>query len=265
MFSQSVGPMTDSDLIAEARRVLPRVTQIAVRENLYGPALLKALGVLPERVLVTGDDAVELAHHARKDSSGKGIGVNVRVASSTELDDSVIDVVRRVLHKAATKHQTHLIPLPIALHAGADDQRSIQRVIAGAVEEIYSQYIPKRPQQVIEVCGRCRIVVTSAYHAAVFALAQGIPAICLAANMNYTQKFKGLAAQFGAGCKVLSVNVSNFAERLREAIEQAWCRASAHRMSLLAAAARQIELSDIAYGRLAHLMADSPSPLGAAA
>jgi colanic acid/amylovoran biosynthesis protein len=108
-------------------------------------------------------------------------------------------------------------------------------------------------------------VVTSAYHAAVFALAQGIPAVCLAANVNYAQKFRGLADQFGDGCEVLSVNNSQFTERLSDAIEQAWTRASTQRVLLRAAAARQIELSDVAYGRLAHLMVASPSPLGAAA
>jgi colanic acid/amylovoran biosynthesis protein len=99
----------------------------------------------------------------------------------------------------------------------------------------------------------------------VFALAQGIPAICLFGNLNYTQKFMGLADQFGSGCKLLPVNNSHFAERLLEAIEHAWLRAPAQRMSLLTAAARQKELSEAAYVRLGQLITSSPSPLGAAA
>lgn len=265
MFSQSIGPISDPELIADARRVLPRVKQVAVRESVYGPALLEFLGVSPERVFLTGDDALEMAHHAQYEANGTGIGVNLRVARSTELDDSVIDVVGGVLRAAADKYQTHLIPLPIALHAGANDQTATRRLTTAAGEPANGEFIPAGPQQVIEACGRCRIVVTSAYHAAVFALAQGIPAVCLAANVNYTQKFRGLADQFSGGCEILSVNDSQFTDRLSDAIEQAWTRSSTQRVLLRAAAARQIELSDIAYGRLAHLMVASPSPLGAAA
>src|SRR5258705_5226874 len=258
MFSQGIGPINDPDLVAEARRLLSRVTLIALRENLYGPARLKLLGVSPQRVLVTGDDAIEMAYNQRVNANGKGIGVNLRVARSSEVDTPLIEAVRRVVHKAASKYETRLIPLPIALHGAADDQEIIRRLIAGVSEQSDGGHFPDGPGQVIAACGQCRIVVTGAYHAAVFALAQGIPAICLAGNTNYTEKFMGLADQFGAGCELLSVKVSHFADRLQEAIEQAWTRAAAQRLPLLAAAARQIELSDAAYGRLAQLTTGSP-------
>lgn len=264
LFSQGLGPMNDPELVAEARRLLSRVTLIAVRENLFGPALLKLLGVSPQRVLVTGDDAIEMAYAERRDTVGNGIGVNLRVAASSEIDSQLIEVVRRVLHNAANKFETRLIPLPIALHAAADDPKIIRELTAGN-EQLNGANSFDSPRQVIAACGRCRIVVTGAYHAAVFALAQGISAVCLSGNANYTEKFLGLADQFGVGCEVLSVNVSHFADELREAIERAWTNATAQRLTLLEAAARQIELSHAAYGRLAQLTMASPSPLGAAA
>lgn len=264
LFSQGIGPINDPELLAQARRLLSRVTLIAVRENLYGPALLKLLGVSPQRVLVTGDDAIQMAYEERTNGDGKGIGVNLRVSRSSEVDPSVIEVVRRVLHKAANEYDAPLIPLPIALHAAADDPKIIRQLI-GVDEQSDDAYSCDRPSHVIAACGQCRIVVAGAYHAAVFALAQGIPAVCLAGNANYVEKFMGLADQFGTGCEVISVTGSHFGERLREAIDQAWTRAAAQRVPLLAAAARQIELSNAAYGQLAHLTTDSPSPLGAAA
>src|SRR5258705_3055121 len=58
MFSQGIGPINDPDLVAEARRLLSRVTLIALRENLYVPALLKFFAVSPHRDFVTGDDTI---------------------------------------------------------------------------------------------------------------------------------------------------------------------------------------------------------------
>jgi polysaccharide pyruvyl transferase WcaK-like protein len=265
MFSQGFGPMNDPELFAEARRLLSRVTLIAVRENLFGPALLKLLGVSPQRVFVTGDDAIEMAYQERASANGKGIGVNIRVARSADIDPSLVEVLRRVLHKAANKYEASLIALPIALHAAADDFKIIRQLIGGGEEQSDGGYWSDRPRHVIAACGQCRIVVTGGYHAAVFALAQGIPAVCLFGNTNYHEKFMGLADQFGTGCELLSVNVSDFADRLGDAIERAWTRSAAQRMPLLAAAARQIELSDAAYGRFAQLTTALPSPLGAAA
>ncbi|HSE21512.1 MAG TPA: polysaccharide pyruvyl transferase family protein [Pyrinomonadaceae bacterium] len=265
MFSQGIGPISDPVLFAEAERILPRVGLIALRENLYGPALLKSLGVSPEKVFVTGDDSIEMAYNNRGHVGREGIGVNFRVASSSDISASLIEVVRGVLHRVAMKHHAPLIPLPIALHAAANDQLITKQLITGTSNETENERIPDGPYDVIKACGQCRIVVTGAYHAAVFALAQGIPAICLFGNVNYTQKFMGLANQFGAGCELLSVNVSHFADSLEEAIEQAWIRAPAQRMPLLTAAARQTEQSDAAYSRLGQLITSSPSPLGAAA
>ena len=52
--------------------------------------------------------------------------------------------------------------------------------------------------RLIEQISRCRLVIVGSYHAAVFALAQGVSAIGLAGNAYYLQKFEGLAAnQFG--------------------------------------------------------------------
>ncbi len=65
LVGQGIGPLTSPDLVAEASRVLPRVDLIGLREGRRAPALLERLGVPAERVVVTGDDAIELAARAR--------------------------------------------------------------------------------------------------------------------------------------------------------------------------------------------------------
>ena len=53
------------------------------------------------------------------------------------------------------------------------------------------------PLEIIQKVGQCHLVVTGAFHTAVFALAQGIPAVCLAKSRHYMNKFLGLADQLG--------------------------------------------------------------------
>ena len=49
----------------------------------------------------------------------------------------------------------------------------------------------------ITTIARCRLVVTGSYHAALFALSMGVPAIGIATSRYYEDKFLGLADQFG--------------------------------------------------------------------
>ena len=68
MFGQGLGPIHDPELRERAAEVLPRLTLIGVRESQSSVPLLRSLGVAPDRVMVTGDDAIELAYALRTDS-----------------------------------------------------------------------------------------------------------------------------------------------------------------------------------------------------
>src|SRR5215471_18780495 len=59
IMGQGIGPIGEPCLRARAAKVLPKVDLICVRETLTGPPLLDSLGVSRERVVVTGDDAIE--------------------------------------------------------------------------------------------------------------------------------------------------------------------------------------------------------------
>ncbi len=58
MFGQGVGPLTNPGLRSKARRALPHVELIAARERLKTVPVLHSLGVSPDRIHVTGDDAI---------------------------------------------------------------------------------------------------------------------------------------------------------------------------------------------------------------
>jgi polysaccharide pyruvyl transferase WcaK-like protein len=100
------------------------------------------------------------------------------------------------------------------------------------------------------------MVVVGSFHAAVFALSQGIPAICIVSSPYYRNKFLGLAAQFGAGCVMLGLDEPGFEARFAEESEQLWRRAEEFHLPLLEAARRQIRQSREAWAQLPLLVAD---------
>jgi polysaccharide pyruvyl transferase WcaK-like protein len=100
---------------------------------------------------------------------------------------------------------------------------------------------------------KCRIVVTGAYHAAVFALAQGIPTICVTAAKYYSAKFEGLAKLFGEGCTIVDLQDEDSQCALNHSLEKSWARAEELGDGLRRAACFQIATSRNAYLRVRNL------------
>ncbi|MEP7286091.1 MAG: polysaccharide pyruvyl transferase family protein [Chloroflexota bacterium] len=250
MFSQGIGPIEHHALLSRVKAVLPKVDLIALRENRSGLPLLKSMGVAPDRIVVTGDDAVELAYEARPNTFGKGMGINLRVAASSGVDHSFVAKVRGPLHQFAKTHNAPLLPVPISIFNPLYDPQTIRELMMGYDDTSDGGAHLNTPLKIIEQVGQCRIVVTGAYHAAVFALAQGVPVVCLAKTAYYMDKFMGLADLFGTGCETVMLQDVNLSEKLTAAMERAWATADEVRPVLLAASVRQIELGRNAYRQL---------------
>lgn len=257
LVSQGLGPLEDPALRSLAARVLAGADLIAVRERRAGPALLKRLGVDPARVLVTGDDAVAAAYEARRGPAGSGLGVNLRSASYAGLSGDALAAVGSVLRRLAAELRAPLVPIPIALdHSGSDDA-AIRRAIG---ESSSPEPHPADPSDAVANAARCRIVVSGSYHAAVFALAQGIPAVGLARTAYYANKLEGLADLFGPGAGVVRLDRGGWEESLEASVRELWACASDRRSGLLASAAEQLRLQDEAYARIARLADAAKAP-----
>jgi len=258
MFGQGIGPIVGVELRSRAADVLPHVQLIAVRERISSVPLLLSLGVSPDRIQVTGDDAIEMAMPVElSDREGfeptsRKIGVNIRVAPYAEVDPTHLGILRETLQAASRVHGAELVPVPIA-HRGKLDVSSLRELLADvAVEDVDGGASVDTPQRVIRRIRECRIVLAGSYHAAVFALAQGIPAVALARSQYYLNKMTGLADQFGAGCEVVMLEpTGSLAARLTIALATAWDTAEQVRPKLLARAADQVASGQAAYSRLA--------------
>ncbi len=244
--------VTHGALLTKARGVLPRLSLIACREGVSAPRLLAGFGVGAERVRVTGDDAVELAWEHRASRLGDGLGVNLRQAQYSGVDDRQLPVLQALLNEASHRWNVPLLPVPVSLH-GPSDFDSIAKLIGPALagEEAELRTLEGTMRQV----GRCRVVVTGSYHAAVFALSQGVPVLGLARSLHYRAKLGGVAAQFGGeGCIVLALDDPGFPGKATAALESLWERAERLRPALLQFAERQIEAGRAAYGLLGNLV-----------
>lgn len=260
MLGQGMGPLSDAEILARAKAVLPAVGLITLRGGRGAQALAESLGIPPSRAPVTGDEAVELAYEARPDELGRDVGVNLRVASYAEVTDEVCDRLRPVLQRFARGHGAALRPVPIAFHSRASDHIAIRRILKGYDDQTDGGRALDTPLKVIEQAGRCRVVVTGAYHAAVFSLSQGIPVIGLANSADYIAKFDGLGDLFGRGCQTLLLDDPAFSRKLEAALDDAWDSAPDVRLPLQQAAARQIASSWGAYQRIRDLPGVSAVP-----
>jgi len=206
MTGQGVGPVEDPELRARLRCVLPSVSLILIREEKVGRPLLESLGVMPDRIVMTGDDAIEMAYEARATGWGQGIGINLRLSHYTEVGNHYVDKIRPVLHQAARNFKAQLISIPISQDIHEADNQVIRQLVDGYDSIDLGRRRYDSPLDLIKKVGRCRLVVTGAFHAAVFALAKGIPAIGLVKSDEYRIKFAGLADEFGQGCKVIDLD-----------------------------------------------------------
>lgn len=254
MLGQAIGPLTNPDLVARARNVLPAVGLIAVREPNIAPPILRALGVSDSRIILTGDDAVAPAFAAHRNALREALGVNVRATPVAGVDVSVVDRVGPVLRDFAAAHGVSLVPLPSAYHGLANDDLTLGRLLASESVVPSGEWTPRTVPALISQVGRCRIVVAGAYHVAVFALAQGIPVVALAQSPYYKTKYDGLESLFGSGCETISLDDVALDVHLREAIERAWERADELRPPLLEAAERQVRWGEEAFVRAMSLV-----------
>ena len=259
MMGQGIGPIEDYELAARAKAVLPRVTFLALREARAGLPLLRSLGADMSRVVTTGDDAIELAYDARPAKPGSAIGVNLRVARSAAVAADLIDRIGPVLREAAEARGALLLPVPVGRGRASQDPATIRRLLTDIGHQSDGGESLDTPLKVIEQVARCRVVVTGAYHAAVFALSQGIPAVCMARSQYFVDKFLGLKEQFGIGCEVIFLDAPLLQKELAAAIDKVWRSANQLRQPLLEAARRQVQLGQKAYRRVCETI----SPEGA--
>ena len=244
MLGQGIGPIGLPGLRAQARGVLPNLTILGLREDRTGRDLALSLGARPDAVMVTGDDALEMVPGVAA-AGGQAIGFSLRVARYAGVDLARAEVVGDLIMRAARAFGAPVRALPVSRYP-VDGDFGALRAAGFAVHDLTA------PADLVATAGRCRVIVTGSYHAAVFGLAQGVPAVCLSGSSYYDAKFAGLAGLFPRACYVVSLDAPapDLAGRLRRAIGQAWHLPAAERAAARNAADRQRQAGRQAYARI---------------
>ncbi len=254
LLGQGIGPVSDRLLEQKMCRTLPNVDLISLREQRKGLPILLQQGVKRSRIIVTGDDAIEFAYQVQTSTLGDRLGLNFRMASYADVDNTIKDSVIDLLRRFAEKHATSIVPIPISFHNQGEDLRAIEEITDCDPQMGHKGVDFDTPQKIISWISQCRLVVTGSYHAGVFALSQGIPVIGLANSIYYKDKFFGLSDQFGDGCQTLLLDQPDWNEILSLVLEKFWSQAPVLKPKLLAAAKRQIESGQAAYQSLRELV-----------
>jgi len=254
MLGQGIGPINNGVLFERAQEVIPQVDRIHLREDHFSLPMLRKLGVPREKIVLTGDDAIEMSFNERRSIPGDKLGINLRFAGYSEISKPNVEEMKRLIAGKLRQYDVKAVGLPILIREEDSDLQTIEALIGeealGETETRGSVAL----REVISRTGECRIIITGSYHAGVFALSQGIPVVGIVRSNYYREKFEGLAAMFGAGCIVLQIDAHDFAEKLDSTFDQLWNGAELLREPLLCAAESQIMASHSAYQRIPDLM-----------
>jgi polysaccharide pyruvyl transferase WcaK-like protein len=256
LVGQGLGPANDGVLLRLGRTLFPRLSFLGLREGRAGLGIAEKMGADASRIVVTGDDAVELAYQSRKDRLGSHIGFNFRLAAYSETTDEHADIVRAAVSIVRDKFKATVVPVPISRQPWEDDLESFQKLFPASARDSGMVSIPVTPAATISIVSDCRVVVTSSYHAGVFALSQGIPVLAVVKSQYYIDKFQGLSDQFGRGIRTMLLDSSD-ACVLAAAIEDLWHGAPNTRPELLKAAVAQIEKGTEFYRSIPRLISGS--------
>jgi polysaccharide pyruvyl transferase WcaK-like protein len=222
MFGQGIGPIRQRALRAQAATVLPNLKILGLREDRMGRGLALDLGVRPDAITLTGDDALELIDD-KNVSVGNALGINVRVSGYAGVDSALAATIGGLVLRVASTLQAPIVGLPVSRQAVDADVAALRALFGDARNrpDIILNDIAS-PEGLVSAAAGCRAIVTGSYHTAVFGLSQGVPTVCLTKSSYYQGKFGGLQAQFPHACFVIPLDEPDYAERMERAIFQAW-------------------------------------------
>ncbi|MCK1362198.1 phytanoyl-CoA dioxygenase family protein [Bradyrhizobium sp. 199] len=247
-------PISDRSLASKMLEVLPKIGLVACREPAQSRDVLLSMGVHMNRLLIAGDEALEFAFCKRPAKLASGLGINIRCAEYAGVGLGTIADLGKMLHAAVADIHAPLVPIPISV-SGPSDIDAIRELIGDLADRVDDRRGVDDPAEIVARAGDCRIVVTGSYHAAVFALAQGVSVVAMVASPHYRSKFRGLQAGFsGIGLRIVELGRAETKDVLTEAVSEAWREAPTVRGALLRATEQQIAKCHRVYQRLHDLV-----------
>jgi polysaccharide pyruvyl transferase WcaK-like protein len=245
MFGIGLGPVSREDLKQHGGHVLRRLDALTLRESDLGPSIAKQLSV--HGAAVTGDDAIYLAAQTPLAADRQSLGVNLRLAGDAEVPAAGGNATRAAIAEVAAARDA--IPLPTIIRTDLSPDNDVDaaaRLVTDAAALDAARRV-RSPADAFARLATCRVVITGAYHNAVFALSMGVPVVGLYKSDYYAAKLGGVARQFGVGMTTLPLDAIDLRERIVAEATRLWDEADDLQAPLRDAAAEQVARADAAY------------------
>lgn len=241
LFGQGLGPLDSSEFRFLLKYVFRRGIRIGLREPQVGLSIVNSVGACAGAAVITGDDALEMAWSQRSSDLGPGIGFSLRYADYSSINNSDCRRISQILTQLGRTFSSDLVPVPISFNDWEDDSK-VAGIVAGQEAQKKASKLDE-PSLLVTQAGKCRIMISGTYHSAVFALAQGIPTVCLYKTPYYRFKMKGLESLFPSGCTAIDLSQDKSYETIFNVAQNFWSKAHLIRPNLLESARIQIESS----------------------
>lgn len=251
-FGQGVGPLQRRSRFLTAKQILCRAEFVGLREPKEGPQLLQHMELNRSRFAVTGDDALSLAHRSTPSLFGERLGFNIRKSGYSAIDDQVAARCFAALEKLQSELRVEVQPIAITANPGESDVKTLEQMPTSIGRLSVNDCLS--PDNTVHRIGTCRVVITGSYHAAVFALGQGVSVVGLAANRYYQSKFEGLRKLFGEACSIVALDATDFEARIQKHVHERWRAAPDCRQMLRRATTEQVAACNEAYAKLPRIL-----------
>ncbi|MEZ5323249.1 MAG: polysaccharide pyruvyl transferase family protein [Microthrixaceae bacterium] len=216
---QGVGPLLDRRFREHAAIAMRHFDGLGLRDGSGSVETMRALGFGSDEYVVTGDDAIALALDQPTPVERETVGISLRLNTASGLGPEVGGAVSEAIERFDPDRSLALLPMMEG--DGVSDTAALER-IGGAGPRSVAE---ATPASILPAIARCRVVVTSAYHTAVFAQSMGVPVIALAATPYYRAKLGGVLSMFdNRGGEMLDPTDPDFPARLETSL-RTWVRA----------------------------------------
>ncbi len=243
---QQIGAYLTSDDAAILHRWLPGAVGVGVRDRGHSVEWAHRLGVDASRLLVTGDDALDLVPETVPGWTTPAAGERPRVGLSLHHQGGAQTRAATIARLAAAlgpwlKHSAaDIVVLP---HVRADvhhrcDVRLAEDLLAILGLGDRARIVDRdagRDTQLKYLTGLCDFVVTTRFHGAVFALSSGVPAALISQDEYTAGRFAGLLDFLRLPVSILPLDAGDLSARVdaawheratrREEVCRAWAQA----------------------------------------
>jgi polysaccharide pyruvyl transferase WcaK-like protein len=130
MFGQGFGPLRSRAVRVMARRALPQLSALGLRDGVTSLELALSCGAPPDVITITGDDAIEVIPGTAP-ASATALGFNIRAADYSGIGRPAAADIGTCIVAAAHDLSAPIVGLPVSRYTKTSDLAAITECLSG--------------------------------------------------------------------------------------------------------------------------------------